>query len=58
MAKTKETMITKIIIIIDGDVRLSKESIIHRNSKPDLEEMSNEGEEMEKLTILSESFPY
>ena len=51
-------MIIKIIIIIDGDVRLSKESIIHQNSKPNLEERSNEEEEMEKLTNLSGSFPY
>ncbi len=58
MAKIKETMIIKIIMSKDGDVRLSKESIIHQNSKPNLEEMSNEEEEMEKLTILSGSFPY
>ena len=51
-------MITKIIISKDGDVRLSKESIIHQNSKPNLEEMSNEEEEMEKLTNLRRSFPY
>ena len=58
MAKIKETMTIKIIIIIDGDVRLSKESIIHQNSKPNLEEMTNEGEELEKLTNLRRSFPY
>ena len=58
MAKIKVTMIIKIITTRDGDVRLSKVTIIHQNYKPNLEEMSNEGEEMEKLTNLRRSCPY